>query len=66
MKRDPNGPIPGFEDEYTGRPHHEKKVHQNQFLIKGLNLRNTNFETGYEWVKRGQKWHLVKKENENE
>jgi hypothetical protein len=65
MPRNPNEPIPGF-PEYTGTVRHEKKVHQNQFLVNGLNLRKTNFETGYEWEKRGLKWVLVKKEKENE
>jgi len=31
--RDPNGPIPGFEDEYYGTVRHEKKFHQDSFLM---------------------------------
>ena len=36
--RDPNGPIPGFEDEYYGTVRHEKKYHQNSFLQPGVKL----------------------------
>jgi hypothetical protein len=64
--RNPNDYIPGFEGEYTGTVRHEKKVHQNQFLVNELNIRKTDFDSGYEWIKRGLKWVLVKKENENE
>jgi hypothetical protein len=60
--RNPNAPIPGFEGEYTGTVGKEKKVHQNQILISGVKLRDTEYDTGYKWIRRGQKWVRVKKE----
>jgi hypothetical protein len=64
MKRDPNGPIPGFEGEFTGTVGHEKAVHKTHFEVPPLHLKKARFDTGYEWVKDGVgKWRLIKKYN---
>lgn len=57
MPRDPNSPIPGFEDEFTGTVGREKRIHKNQFHIHGLHLHNRELDTGYEWVEiRTGRW----------
>lgn len=64
-KRDPSGPVPGFEDEFTGTVGKEKRVHKTHFLKLPVNLKNTDFDTGFEWVKIGQKYHLIPKKPAN-
>jgi hypothetical protein len=60
MKRDPHGPIPGFEDEFTGTVGKEKRVHRTHFNAPEIDLVD-NLDTGFEWVKIGQKYHLLPK-----
>jgi hypothetical protein len=52
MARDPNGPIPGFEDEYTGTVGHEKAIHKTHFLSPGVKLRKRMDpdDDKYHWV----------------
>jgi len=64
MSRNPNGPIPGFEDEYTGTVGKEKAVHHWHFTMPAVSLRKTRYNSGYEWIQKGQKWYLIKKESE--
>lgn len=49
--RDPNGPIPGFE-EYTGTVGKEKKLHKNTFLVPEKTWRSTG-ENERSWYKIG-------------
>ena len=61
--RNPNDPIPGFEDEYTGTVGHEKAVHKTHFTMPELNLKKTKDDDSYEWVKIGiATYRLVKKD----
>jgi len=61
MKRNPNGPIPGFEDEFTGTVGREKRVRKTHFSALGVTLRTTQ-DNGYEWVQVGPgKYRRVKK-----
>ena len=62
-KRKPTDPIPGFEDEYTGTVGHERAVHRTHFHSPGIKFRDTGFDSGYEWIRRGGKWLRVKKED---
>jgi hypothetical protein len=50
MARDPNGPIPGFEDEYTGTVGHEKAIHKTHFMAPGVKLKRKSENDEYEWV----------------
>ena len=60
--RDPNSPIPGFEDEFTGTVGHEKRIHNTHFAVPELNLRKTK-EDEYEWIRYAPgKYKRVKKE----
>ncbi len=65
--RNQNSDLPGFEGEYYGSVGKEKKHHQDHFHFHtDLQLRKTGYNSGYEWVKRGQKWLRLKiKENED-
>jgi hypothetical protein len=65
MKRNPNDPIPGFEEEFTGTRYNEKRIHKTHFEIPSLELRDKEYNTGYIWVRRGQRWFRVKKEIDN-
>jgi len=61
MKRNPNDPIPGFE-EYTGTVGSEKKFHKTHFSVPELELVKTK-EDEYEWIRYAPgKYKRVKKE----
>jgi hypothetical protein len=60
--RNPNDPIPGFENEFTGTVGKEKRINKTHFTVPVIGLRDTGYNSGYEWVRRGQKWFRVKKE----
>lgn len=64
-KRNPNDPIPGFEDEFTGTIGKEKRVHKTHFQIEDKRKIRDNLDTGYKWVKVGSRWKRVKKEEPN-
>lgn len=56
-KRDPNGPIPGFEDEYTGTVGFEKAIHHTHF--QGVMQRPTHPKDDPNWEYAGVgKWRL--------
>ena len=64
--RNPNDPIPGFEDEFTGTVGKEKRIHKTQWLI-GLKprLRKSGFNSMFEWVEtRPGRWDLKRKEQD--
>ena len=64
MKRNPNGPIPGFEDEFTGTVGREKRVRKTHFSALGVTLRTTQ-DNEYEWVQVGPgRYKRVKKHGE--
>jgi hypothetical protein len=50
MKRDPNSPIPGFEDEFTGTVGHEKRVHKYMFSGVDLSEAKTWYTDGHAMV----------------
>jgi hypothetical protein len=49
MARDPNGPIPGFEDEFTGTIGHEKRIHRTHFAGVDRKFRS-EAEGDLDWV----------------
>jgi hypothetical protein len=51
MKRDPNGPIPGFE-EYSGTVGHEKRTHKNMFTVPDKKWKSTGAKTK-DWYRVG-------------
>ena len=63
MSRNPNDPIPGF-PEFTGTVGKEVRLHKTHFSAPELDVIN-NLDTGFEWVKIGQKYHLLPKKRVN-
>ena len=58
MPRNPNDPIPGFEDEYTGTVGREKAVHHNHFTAPGTKLRKRENDDEV-WIEiRPGRWKL--------
>lgn len=48
--------------EYSGPPGFEKRIHQDRFTIaKDPFWKDGGYDTGFEWVKVGMRWKLVKK-----
>jgi len=62
-KRNPNDPIPGFEDEFTGTVGKEKRIHKTHFDgASGVEVIN-NLDTGNEWIQiKPGRWVLKTKE----
>ena len=62
--RNPNDPIPGFEEEFTGTVGHEKRIHHTHFAVPELKLRKTK-QDEYEWIRTAPgKYKRVKKEKQ--
>lgn len=40
--RDPNSPIPGFEDEFTGTVGREKRIHHTHFSVPEMPWKKNN------------------------
>ena len=56
-KRNPNDPIPGFEEEFTGTVGHEKRIHKTHF--QGVNVRPTHQKDDPNWEYLGMgRWRM--------
>lgn len=50
--RDPNSPIPGFEEEFTGTAGHEKRIHRYMFGMPNKTWKSTG-TNGKDWYRTG-------------
>lgn len=51
--RGPNDPIPGFEDEFTGKVGREKRIHKYLFDVTWHKPWKSKEDEEYEWVEFG-------------
>ena len=42
-----------YQTEYKGAVGFEKKFHKDHFPVTEIKIRNTEFDSGYRWVKTG-------------
>ncbi len=61
--RNPNDPIPGFEEEFTGTVGKEKRIHKTHFQVPPIKLRKMT-EDEYEWVPAGPGRYVRRKKDD--